>query len=58
MKGTVMSETKNRKIIQIAVAVTAESGGDIVALCDDGTVWKCDLNSHRWTQVPTKALTG
>lgn len=38
----------NRKIIQIAIRPM----GNIVALCEDGTLW-VQLNNGKWAQIDT-----
>jgi len=40
-----------RKIIQIQVLLTT-MGTRVVALCNDGTVWTCDVIDNKWVQLP------
>jgi hypothetical protein len=50
----------NRKIIQITSMVVryrdTESSEYLVALCDDGSLWKCDFETdkHGWVRFSTE----
>lgn len=46
-----MTDMAKRKIIQVAVTQDATSDPmiSVVALCDDGTVWRTALN-HGWSE--------
>ena len=42
-----------RKVIQIAVSTDDDEFGEIVALCDDGTIWRAIADGHgleEWTE--------
>lgn len=43
-----------RKIIQIAVATDAQDDTDttIIALCNDGTVWRMWASTEQWKRLP------
>ena len=41
----------NRKIIQIATV--SGDPREVLALCDDGTLWVKAANDTEWTQLPT-----
>jgi hypothetical protein len=50
-------EPSRRKVIQIAVAGNDETGTDdlrwaILALCDDGTVWRLRNLAGSWRPLP------
>lgn len=48
-----------RKIIQISTLRRDTTVYAIFALCDDGTLWRCDdLAIYKWIQISTASITG
>lgn len=43
-----MKQPIRRKPVQIAT----NSTGDLIALCDDGSIWSFSLDTMAWYQVP------
>lgn len=41
-----------RKIIQIAHAISSDRRGEMVVLCDDGTLWGLSTYSSDWFKYP------
>ena len=41
-----------RKIIQIAHAISSDERGEMVVLCDDGTLWGLSTYSSDWCKYP------
>ena len=42
----------NRKIIQIAHAISGDERGETVVLCDDGTLWGLSTYASNWYKYP------
>lgn len=48
---TTQSSNSIRKIIQVAC-----TSGDIIALCDDGTLWEADRQSAKWLRLELEGM--